>query len=88
MDDLDRLPQMDREWRAWRLLCEFLFNVLDIDIDHNDTLHTAITAWGEELAALRRAQGETIVERVLEEHRAKVRASTYLQKVYAEKVNV
>jgi hypothetical protein len=68
---LDDLPQMHREWRAWRAVCNELKNFgIDVNAKRCDPLVNAVKRWGEELVALRSKQDPATVARVLEETRA------------------
>ena len=49
--------EMEREWRAWRNVCERL-KLLGIDINTQDELAEALRYWGRRLVELREHQAE------------------------------
>lgn len=44
--------KMDREWRAWRIMCDELKR-LGVDVNAEDKLVHTIKQWGERLVDLR-----------------------------------
>lgn len=55
MDKATERNLLDREWTAWKNVCEKL-RCCGIELRDQGQLHTALVKWGNELVALKLAQ--------------------------------